>query len=190
MYPTVHRYGDMDRESFDSYYSRWPPELSSIPKSVVEDWIYRHWNCFQDRWISLAPHTWTYRKSSFNNDQILTIDHVLTWISELDAEGVEFVTGAPRSQCSVGRFMLSEGTFPVPIIVAEEASHVVCPRGGGAHMKAPLQLIEGHTRLACLRGMINAGHQNVKNNHQVWLVQIPGGRPKTSFLQNPLRGSA
>lgn len=181
MYPAVRRYGDMDRESFDSYYERWPPELARIPKAVVEDWVYRHWHCFEDRWIPLAPHTWSYEQSTFTNDQILAIDHVLTWIPELDAEGVEFVTGAPRSKSRLGQFMLSNGTFPVPIIVAENANHVVFPQSGGAHMKAPLQLIEGHTRLACMRGMINAGHQNLRHQHQVWLVKIP-----SSVRNNPL----
>ena len=181
MYPPVHRYGDMDMESFDSYYSKWPVELSGIPKAVVQDWVYRHWSCFKERWISLQPHNWNYRLCTFTNDDVLAIDHVLTWIPELDAEGVEFVTGAPRSQGRLGQFMLANGTFPMPIIVAENASHIVCPRSGGQRMKTPLQLIEGHARLACIRGMINSQHPNLKSEHQVWLVDIPGGGPNNSF---------
>jgi hypothetical protein len=179
MYPPVLRYGDMDRESFDSYYARWPTELADIPKAVVEDWIYRHWNCFEERWIPLEPHKWSYRLSTFTNTKILAIDHVLTWIPELDAEGVEFVTDAPRSKTRLGQFMLANGTFPVPIIVAEVASHAVCPRSGGLYMKSPLQLIEGHTRLACIRGMIHSGHPNLKSEHQVWVVRIPESKRST-----------
>lgn len=175
MYPAVKRYGDIDIESFDSYYANWPIELSGIPKPVVEDWIYRHWICFKDRWIALEPHKWIYKLAKLTSDEILAIDHVLTWIPDLDAEGVEFVTGAPRSKSRLGQFMLTNGTFPVPIIVAENAGHVMCPCSGGEFMKVPLQLIEGHTRLACIRGMINSQHPTLKPEHEVWLVSIPGG---------------
>lgn len=163
----------MDVESFEDYYAKWPTNLEGIPKSVVEDWVYRHWHCFRSRWIGLAPHKWTYRSVLFSSAQIMTIDHVLSWIPELDAEGVEFVTGAPRSKTRLGQFMLANGTFPVPIVVAENAGHIICPRSGNARMKEPLQLIEGHTRLACLRGMINSQFPSLQTHHQVWLVNIP-----------------
>ncbi|WP_231602662.1 hypothetical protein, partial [Herbaspirillum chlorophenolicum] len=110
---------------------------------------------------------------TFSNDRILAIDHILTWIQELDAEGVEFVTDKPRAQTRLGRFMLGHGTFPVPIIVAQDASHVIAPRSGGEHMKAPLHLIEGHSRLACIRGMINSSYPTLKMLHSVWVVKIP-----------------
>jgi len=176
IYPAVKRYGDMDMESFEDYYARWPTDLRHIPQGVVKDWIYRHWGCFKERWIPLRPHEWSYQFCTFSNEKILAIDHVLNWIPELDAEGEEFVTGAPRSQTKLGQYMLSEGTFPVPIIVAENASHVVCPRSGGERMKSPLQLIEGHTRLACIRGMINSAYTGLKGDHPVWLVNIPADR--------------
>ena len=160
-------------ESFESYYARWPVELAGIPKPIVEHWIHRHWSCFRERWVSLHPHTWTYRLTSMSSEQVLAIDHVGKWIEELDAEGVEYVTGAPRSRTPLAQKMLASGTFAEPIIVAEGASHVVCPRSGGERMKVPLQLIEGHTRLAIIRGMINARHPNLASEHDVWVVRIP-----------------
>jgi len=172
-YPPVRDYGDIERESFDSYYGRWPQELSNIPKPVVEDWIHRHWNCFEERWSALAPHKWEYHLETFSNDRILAIDHVLTWIQDLDAEGVEYVTDKPRAQTRLARFMLEHGTFPVPIIVAQDASHLIAPGSGGEHMKAPLHLIEGHSRLACIRGMINSSYPTLKPQHSVWVVKIP-----------------
>lgn len=121
----------------------------------------------------MAPHEWTFRSVLFSNERVMAIDHVRTWIPELDAEGVEFVNGAPRSKSRLGQFMLANGTFPVPIVVAENAGHVVCPRSGGEHMKEPLQLIEGHTRLACLRGMISSDFPSLLAQHKVWVVNIP-----------------
>ncbi len=173
MYPAVKGYGDYVVESFEDYYARWPAELSKIPKMVVEDWIYRHWSCFSNRWIPLQPHLWKYEIALLTCEEILSIDHVLTWIQELDAEGVEYVTGKPRAQSRLAQFMLTNGTFPLPIIVAQNAGHAIYPQSGNLRMKEPLQLIEGHCRLACLRGMINSNHKNLQAKHQIWLVEIP-----------------
>lgn len=172
-YPVVRRYGDIDMESFEEYYSRWPSELSSIPRGIVEDWIYRHWKDFDRHWAELAPHTWSYELAQLTTEELWSVDHICTWIQELDAEGVEYVSGAPRSQTRLAQFMIKNGTFPVPIVVARGAGHIVHPRSGGEHMKEPLQLIEGHCRLACIRGMIKSNHPSLLARHSVWLVDIP-----------------
>jgi hypothetical protein len=123
--------------------------------------------------MDLEPHRWTFELVEFANAENLAIDHVGNWIAELDAEGIEFVNDFPRARGRVGRYMLAHGTFPLPIIVAESAGHIVLPGSRGEHMKSPLQLIEGHTRLACLRGMIHAQTQVLQSRHSVWRVTIP-----------------
>ena len=173
IYPPVRNYGDIDVESFESYYARWPKILAEIPKGVVEDWVHRHWRDFRNHWVDLEPHMWRYELELFSCGDILRIDHIGTWIRELDAEGVEYVSGAPRSQTRMAQFMLKNGTYPVPILVAKDAGHVVHPRSAREPMKAPLQLIEGHCRLACLRGMINSSHPNLAREHAVWVATLP-----------------
>jgi hypothetical protein len=172
VYPAVARWGDIDRESFDSYYARWPPELRTIPRSVAEDWIHRHWRDFHEYWEPLQPHRWRFSLQRFSNERILSVDHVLEWIPELDAEGVEYVNGAERSRAGFAQFMLAQGTFPVPILVAENAGHIVHPRGFGEKMKQPFQLIEGHCRLACIRGMIQSRHKRLQEQHEVWVAEL------------------
>jgi hypothetical protein len=172
-YPPVRRYGNIDSEDFDAYYARWPARLQAIPRQVVQDWVHRHWRDFKQHWIDLAPHTWRYDSEVFSNAEILSIDHIATWIPELDAEGVEYVSGAPRGQTRMAQYMLNHGTFPVPILVARNAGHVVHPRSAREPMKEPLQLIEGHCRLACLRGMINANYPSLALRHRVWVATIP-----------------
>lgn len=173
MYPPVRKYGDIEMESFENYYDRWPTSLQTIPQEVVKDWIYRHWSDFENHWVQLKPHLWSYRRELFSNADILAIDHIGTLIRELDAEGVEYVTGAPRSQTRLAQYMLSNGTFPVPILVAEGARNLGHPRCGGEPMKQPYQLIEGHCRLACMRGMINSQHARLASHHAVWVASIP-----------------
>lgn len=172
-YPPIKNYGDWNVESFEAYYSHWPSALSSIPKEVVEDWIYRHWMDFENHWVALKPHQWLYQKTELSNDEILSIDHFGTWIKELDCEGVEYVSGAPRSNTRLARFMLEHGTFPVPILVAKDSGHVIHPRSNSEAMREPLQLIEGHSRLACLRGMIQVQHPALASKHEVWLATAP-----------------
>jgi hypothetical protein len=116
---------------------------------------------------------WDFELKNFSSDQIMAIDHVGKWIEELDAEGVEYVGGFPRSQTGLAKYMLEHGTFPVPIIVAENSGHVVHPRSNREKMKVPFQLIEGHCRLACIRGMIAHKHPSTRNSHPVWTVRLP-----------------
>ena len=172
-YPPVKNYGDTDAESFEAYYSRWPSTMAAIPKGIVEDWIYRHWTDFEHHWANLRPHLWRYQKVKLSNDEILLIDHVSTWIEELDAEGVEYVSGAHRSTTRLARYMLEHGTSPVPILIAKDSGHMLHPHSASETMKEPLQLIEGHRRLACLRGMIHAKHPMLASHHEVWLATIP-----------------
>jgi hypothetical protein len=173
MFPAVNGYGDFEVETFDEYYSRWPESLSHIPRGVVEDWIYRHWRDFSAHWIKLSPQNWKYKLSEFSEIEIMEIDHVGTWIKELDSEGVEYVTGKPRSKTKLAQYMLSNGTFPRPIIVAKSAGHIMHPRSNNEAMKEPYQLIEGHCRLACIRGMINSNNRKLAASHEVYEVEIP-----------------
>lgn len=175
-YPPVRHYGDIEAEEFDAYYERWPRELAAIPKQVVQDWVHRHWHDFRDHWVELAPHTWKYECKVLSSSEIMSIDHIGTWIRDLDAEGVEYVSGASRGQTRMAKYMLEHGTFPVPILVAQGAGHVVHPRSAKELMKEPLQLIEGHCRLACIRGMINSAHPHIAAHHRVWVATIPEAR--------------
>ena len=61
----------------------------------------------------------------------------------------------------------------MPIMVAENAGNILHPISAREPMKAPYQLIEGHCRLACMRGMINSNYKSLKYEYEVWLVEIP-----------------
>jgi hypothetical protein len=173
IYPPVIDYGEDEMETFDYYFARWPKSLSSIPKEVIQDWIYRHWPQFNEYWSALRPHTWSYKRVQFSADELLTIENVSPLMLELDAESLEYEQGGVRSETPLADYMFANGTFPMPIIVAENAGHVVHPRGDGEQMKVPFQLIEGHSRLACIRSMIRSGYPTLQPQHDVWVVTIP-----------------
>lgn len=170
MYPEVKNYGEVDPESFEEYYERWPSYLNTIPRDIVKEWIYRHWDDFQI-WIPLEPHKWTYELKEFTNDEILSIDHINNWIETLHKEGVEYINGTRKG--FAGSYVVNNGTFPSPIIVGENFGsllHPSVPESFNWHMKEPFQLIEGTRRLGSLFGMIDAKHHNLQDRHEVWVV--------------------
>lgn len=176
--PEVRGYGELNKESFESYYARWPAEFSSVPKCVVENWIYRHWANFQ-AWLPLRPLEWKYELTEYSNEQIMTIDHFGDWLDTLDYWGSELFRDKMRRDTWLAQYMLRGGTTPVPIMVAVNAGQVCHPRGCETDlMKEPYQLIEGHMRLAYLRGMIRRGYGALKPTHSVWAITIP---PNHSF---------
>lgn len=169
--PEVLKYGDfLEQETSDEYYKRFPKELSNVPRCVVENWIYRHWQCFQNNWMWLDLSTCSFEKKTYTNDEITTIDHVSDWIETIDYWGEELFKDENRQESYLGDFMLKIGTTPAPIIVAKDANNIVHPDGD--YMKTPLQLIEGHMRLAYLRGMIKCKYSQLQSMHEVWEIHF------------------
>lgn len=156
--PEVAEYWELGKkEAFETYYKRFPQELSNVPRCVVENWIYRHWQCFQEDWFWLDLSKCSFKKVTYNNDEISNIDHVGDWLNTLDFWGDELFKDKTRQENTyLGKFMLETGTTPAPIIVAKNAHNIKDPRGSKMNMKVPFQLIEGHMRLAYLRGMIKS----------------------------------
>ncbi len=171
MYPEVINYGEFSQESFANYYKRWPTSLNNIPKCIVEHWIYRHREDFQ-QWIQLRPHEWKYELKEFSNEEILTISHIYDWIKNLHDEGKEYVSHSKRSETWLAQYMLENGTTPVPIIVGNFFGNIKHPKAhNSCNMKEPYQLLEGHSRLGCLFGMIDSRHPNLKTKHKVWVCK-------------------
>ena len=71
------------------------------------------------------------------NIEILGIDHISSWIKELEAEEVEYVGGTPRSKSRSAQHMLKYGTSAIPILVAKSAGHVIYPRSAKEAMTPP-----------------------------------------------------
>jgi hypothetical protein len=108
---------------------------------------------------------------SFSNDEVMAIGHFDDWFKTLDFWGDDLFKDKLRRKSWLGAYMLQHGTVPAPIIVAMNAVGIEHPRGG--LLKTPTHLIEGHMRLAYLRGMIRHNHPWLKNSHAVWLLRFP-----------------
>lgn len=175
--PRVENYGDSDVESFGDYYSRWPAHLSNFPSCVVENWVHRHWDDFEYYWLGRNIEQFRFELGGYTNPAIMEIGHVGDWLETMDYWGDELFRDDLRRDTWLAKFMLEHGSTPSPIIVATNVAGFEHPSSGRMQ---PLQLIEGHMRLAYLRGMIRHQHPALQPLHQVWNVTLP----KSSF--NPI----
>lgn len=168
--PPVKGYGGFDVEQFDEYYARWPKELDNFPRCVVENWVYRHWSDFENLWLERDIERFEFIRVELTNAEVLEILHVGDWLETLDYWGDELFRNKVRRETWLAKYMLEHGTWPAPIIVATNVMGLEHPRGLPMH---PNQLIEGHMRLAYLRGMIRHDHPSLRLSHSVWHVSLP-----------------
>jgi hypothetical protein len=160
-------------EPLSSYLSSWPSEYSNVPAVVIETWIYRHWSEFQE-WLPLNPLEWQYEPVTLSNDEIMTIRYPAgKYAKTLESWGNDLISGQDRKSTRLGKYMLESGTTPAPIIVAKNAGNWAHPREHGLLMCEPLQIIEGHMRMAYLQGMIRFNHVSLKASHQVIMATLP-----------------
>jgi hypothetical protein len=168
--PEVRKFGTFDVEPFQTYLERWPKELSNFPTCVIENWVYRHWSDFRDLWLRFDLRAFQFEAARFSNPQVMAIGHFDDWFKTLDYWGDDLFKDKLRRSSWLGAYMLKNGTVPTPIIVAMNAGEIEHPRGG--FLKTPTHLIEGHMRLAYLRGLIRHCHSTLKNSHAVWLLDF------------------
>ncbi|WP_414430932.1 hypothetical protein ACMG4M_05955 [Alcanivorax sp. IL3] len=160
-----------DQEGLEDYLANWPEHLKNIPECVIEQWIYRHNDTFIDLWSGYEPENWGFELVQFDNDEVFEIMHLEGELEQYDYVGEEFIK-QPYKRGYLADYMLENGTFPQPIIVAIDAGDLEHPRSHpGEYMEEPYQLIEGHRRLGLLRTMINNGLETT-NFHEVWLMHF------------------
>lgn len=165
-------YGTFEIEPFEAYRARLPVDFDRVPDPVIEHWIYRHWSDFQ-AWLPLRPLEWYYVLVSLPSAEIGQISHVDDWPDTLRYWGDDLLDGTRRKNTWLGKYMLTQGTTPAPMIIAANAASYEHPRESGFAMAAPYQIIEGHMRLAYLQALIRREHPTVKNSHDVFLVELP-----------------
>lgn len=159
-------------EPFEDYYARWPSELSHIPKGVVKMWFWYH----NDQTVDFSKHydftKWTFQLQNFTNEKILEIKHFDYEMKLLDGKGEVFLKGRLQGYDTADH-MLENGTFPYPIIVAENADkhfhHITEIK---ERMLPSCHLIERNRRFAYIRALIRHNMSQLIEEHDVWVVTI------------------
>ena len=168
--------------SFDSFLDSIPKEYSHFPNDVLEQWIYEHGKGDGDVIKALNNlcrcHEWTFKCTKFTNEEILTIRHYPYDEKRLFPKANNWIRMKGQIGPSFYHWMMENGTFPRPIIVAHNANdhkHPILKHRYGEDidkMFAPYHLLEGNRRLALLRAMIEQMHCNLKEQHSIWLVTM------------------
>ena len=142
-----------------------------MPECLIETWAHRHWVEFSSYWIPAGALDWVYELRRFSNAEILEIRTDARGMATLNCWGDQLMADKLRQDSWLGEYMLAIGTTPRPILVFEGGGATEHPRGvAGAKMIEPFQLIEGHMRLAYLRGMQRAGWDKLQESHEVWVA--------------------
>jgi len=162
------RYDEEDPPEGDAEYARrLRALLPDFPAQVLADWILNHGrNAFRE-------HGWLdYRQLRFalRDEPTAFFDTVATSNdSAVGSWSHQFRTDPQFQQYDLGEFMAANGTWPVPPIVLDNTSGLTTPRGEilGRH-----HLLEGHHRLAFLRGLQTPPALAIQPVHSLWLATI------------------
>ena len=154
-------------ETLADYLDRVSPLVPSIPSNVLAQWIYRHWRGFESNWsfIDLASHR--FECESWSTARI---------VGEIDSRHIEVIDRWGEMlrhnryvrRSWLGEKMLSEGSWPEPVIVLASTAGDSYPNG--QPLPHPYCLLEGHHRLGYLRAMAQDG-EPLQAQHQVWVCR-------------------
>ena len=170
MIPKVKDYDSPEREELDDYLKRWPQEYCNFPENVIENWVHRHNPQFISDWSDYNISSWVFELRSMSVEEIMKIEHLDGELDHWDYVGDTYINSNDPYQY-LANYMRNNGTFPEPIIIAENANGIRHPKGlDGEFMKTPYQLIEGHRRLGFLRAMVRLNMATLKDNHEVWVI--------------------
>lgn len=169
--PEVIGYGDFNVESFAEYLGRWPDTLRDFPENLIENWVYRHWPQFRDDWMPQGALGWRYELNTFTNEQVMSIAHYENDLRSMDYWGDQLFVDRIRQSTWLATYMLEHGTTPAPILVLNAGCSVRHPRAiYEESILEPFQIVEGHMRLAYLRGMIRGHYPRLQLQHEVWVA--------------------
>ncbi|BAX51940.1 hypothetical protein PDPUS_2_00411 [Photobacterium damselae subsp. piscicida] len=165
-------------ESFEDYMKRWPQDLV-FPECVIRHWIYEVQFVAEALRQRTDLSKWTFHKESFTKDQIKSIKHYDWHEAKMYEKALFWLKNGRHSAPPVMDFLIENGTFPVPIIVARNASSYSHPIflyeervSQKEVMIEPYHLIEGNKRWAILLALMETRPEKVKDKHDVWILSM------------------
>lgn len=152
-------------EPFESWFARVKSQVPHLPRCVAESWVHRNWESSEYDWLPLQ--CLRFERHMWSVQQVLGV-----------TEGVEPDWARPWSQglasgdwahapTWLGRYMLENRTWPVPIIVLDNRAGFSGPDG---EPLARHHLLEGHMRYAYFHHLVRSG--DVLSKHAVWLASL------------------
>lgn len=153
-----------DDEEDRGYLARVGSALPNFPPQVVDDWFRRHGAHVLDNTSYLDHRSLKFELAQWPTAslaQVTTRCEIADWtLGFVDRNTDLFYRGC------VSNYILQNGTWPIPpsILVGPERT-IGADHLGSAH------LLEGHRRLAFVRGMAEENHPLIHPFHDVWVVR-------------------
>lgn len=155
-------------ESSEEYFERVFQQLPNFPPEVVSQWLFHHFDSVMHRYSWLDFHSLAFTLRTWSTGDILA--KVTAW-NETAVESWKkaLLTNQSFQSSRLGRYMISEGTWPVPPIIFNNTTGIKMPDGSEI---AEWELIEGHHRLAYLRALNISDEWDVSTEHTLWILTI------------------
>ncbi|KOF37820.1 hypothetical protein BA746_02160 [Vibrio parahaemolyticus] len=168
--PRVRHIDGFNKETFESYYSRWHKSLKNIPMCVVEQWAYEHNDEFIEYWSKLLPRKWKFHLKGLTTEQVMSIQMLEHNRKNYEHAGLVCIE-QKYARTRLSNYMFDNCTFPRPIIVFEKNEALIHPRSyGEIAFDRDFNLAEGHTRLGLFRAMHSRNSFFIEN-HDVWVIE-------------------
>ncbi|MCP3777050.1 hypothetical protein J2W97_001230 [Paenibacillus jamilae] len=159
--PGSHSYDSFGEraESLESYIKKVSDLGLNIPTDVIEQWIYRHYEYIDARYISLGIEKMKFEREIWDSNKVYSKINTF----EFDKLGGMGHNVYEEENWLIS-FMLKNRTWPKPIIVLENNTF---PSWG-----TPYHLLEGHQRLDFFREIYQEERDTLKDQHEIWVVKL------------------
>ncbi|MBK5275826.1 MAG: hypothetical protein JJE30_12330 [Desulfuromonadales bacterium] len=110
-------------ESSEEYYQRVSPQLPNFPPEVVSQWLFHHFDSVMHRYSWLDFRSLVFSPQTWSTEDILA--KVTAW-NETAVENWKkaLLTNQGFQSSRLGRYMISEGTWPVPPIIFNNTTDI------------------------------------------------------------------
>lgn len=152
-------------KTHDSYYKRLAKANCDIPKDIIHQWIFPHYN----EPNSNKNYSWI----NLESVKFELIDKPTSFFEELNIinDNEEMVNQYPMNKFAYWHrdFWKKNATWETPPIVIDVNSFLE-NKPKTSEMEGDFQLVEGHNRLGTLKLLIKDGRIPISENHKVWIL--------------------
>jgi hypothetical protein len=163
---------EYDKEPFSIWWERNKTQLQNLPKDVCEQWIYRHWEETEYKFIPLE--SLSCQLDEWNTDRIvqsigiwdeaLIVDEGHTYCSPIFDKEEVFLESEREPRYTLDK----TGTWNIPIVVLHSEDGFITFRG--KRQDIHYWLIEGHKRIRYLN-VLRYFHQN-NQIHRIYILSL------------------
>lgn len=156
------------KDSKESYIGRIASLVPNIPKEILIQWFYDHFDSVKQRysWLNISTlnfkiEVWS-KEAIFNNIKPWNGAAVESWTNQ-------FMVNSEADTNSLILYMKNNKTWPVPPIILDNDINLIMPNGDEI---ARYELIEGHHRYAYFKGLYLSKNINVLKEHKLWMLKV------------------